>query len=1017
MNILHLTDLHYNSESYEKFTQHNMIQKLCDYLTSLDQKIDLVIFSGDLVFKGNLLSDFHEAKKEFLDKISSALAITENEIILCAGNHDMDRTYKSEGLEERFASKVNNSDNLFNFLKNKTDYDVVTSLNTTKNYNSFVNDFYKDKSSNKINELYSMHRRTIYGEEIAILSINSSWRSVDDSSNGKLLFPKNLLEEALYELRDVKCKFIVLHHPIHWFKDFNQNELQSLIYKSCNIMFSGHIHESEISTHYKQNNGIFAHVSPASLTWEKDYIGFSIIEFDIASEGQARVNKHHYSKEKDEFNFINSVVVTIPIGMEKEEQNRIREKISSKINLEVLNAKDLLLTNNDDDNDEVFLQLFNKPKLKLKPKQELGENIKAGDDIFNFETILKNEQNYFIYGYDKAGKSSLLKYIQIYHLKNYIKNGNIPFYLDFKNENSDSIFDAIRKYFELSRAKTKDLISNHNFRLLVDNFNSKDSYLKILNDFLIEYPNVTFVITCDYLTSRLFDDYELDDREYQKIYLHDISRNDVRTYIEKNEDVSKKEHDNILEKIVNFCKQIELPLSYWTVSLLLMVHKKSQIDLSKNIFNLLDLCVDEILQKKYNVLHNSKVSFPQLKSICSHLARFLLVENQSNLYSKSYGEILSELDKYFIIHNRIKANSKEVLDYLIKSGVLKNKAGDQITFRLNGIFEFFIAQSMSEDVSFRNEMLRDEVYLSFKNEFEIYSGIKNNDAEFLKIIYKKTADFFDASNTRYREIGSIENILISKVSDKNDVNLVNIAKSLKPIDPINNSEKDILQDNYDSMSSLKSDVTIKKIFNVSNLDSEVYERYIAILARVFKTMDGVNDNALLSEIIDLLLNTYINFGFFIHEEFEQELSKTSDGNEDILEIISKFLPFITQVAMSDNMGQHNVEKLILGKIDELKKDYKNNQYKLFILYFILMDIDEENIFNYADDLISVIEIGVLKYSVILKLNYYFAFKGSNNKKLALFIKEKIKYAQLRLDNKTDKDSLQSRLDTKRFNPK
>ena len=71
---------------------------------------------------------------------------------------------------------------------------------------------------------------------------------MDDTSNGKLLFPRNLLEEALYELRDVKCKFIVLHHPIHWFKDFNQNELQSLIYKSCNIMFSGHVHESEIST-------------------------------------------------------------------------------------------------------------------------------------------------------------------------------------------------------------------------------------------------------------------------------------------------------------------------------------------------------------------------------------------------------------------------------------------------------------------------------------------------------------------------------------------------------------------------------------------------------------------------------------------------------------------------------------------------------------------------------------------------------------------------------------------------
>jgi hypothetical protein len=77
-----------------------------------------------------------------------------------------------------------------------------------------------------------------------------------------------------------------------------------------------------------------------------------------------------------------------------------------------------------------------------------------------------------------------------------------------------------------------------------------------------------------------------------------------------------------------------------------------------------------------------------------------------------------------------------------------------------------------------------------------------------------------------------------------------------------------------------------------------------------------------------------------------------------------------------------------------------------------MDIDDQNIFKYADDLIEKIEVGVLKYSTILKLNYYFNFKCSNNKKLELFLKEKIKTAQLRLDNKTDKDSLQSSLDSK-----
>lgn len=477
-----------------------------------------------------------------------------------------------------------------------------------------------------------------------------------------------------------------------------------------------------------------------------------------------------------------------------------------------------------------------------------------------------------------------------------------------------------------------------------------------------------------------------------------------------------KDHDNILEKIINFCKQIELPLSYWTISLLLMVHKKSQIDLSKNIYNLLDLCVDEILQKKFNVLNNSKVSFNQLKAICAHLAKFLLVDNNENHYSKTYSEILIELDVYFKINNRIKAQSREILDYLIKSGVFKINDNDMVVFRLNGIFEFFIAQYMSENIDFRNDLLKDELYLSFKNEFEIYSGIKNNDIDFLKIIYNKTYDYFKNVNSRYQAIGKTDKILISKVSTKNDVNLEKIVKDLRPVEPIVNDYKDALKDQYDSVSPLKSDVALKKIFDVSILDSEVYERYIAILARVFKTMDGVNDKELLSEILDLLLETYINFGFFMYEEFEEDLSNVSNvEDQNVLEIISKFLPFITQVTMSENVGQHNIENLLISKIEELKNNYKENQYKLFILYCALMDIDEQNITKYVDELISLMDIGVLKYSTIVKLNYYFAFKCSNNTKLAHFLKEKIKQAQLKLDNKTDKDSLQKGLDKRSNN--
>lgn len=1016
MNILHLTDLHYNHDSHEKFTQYDLTNKLINYIENIDEQIDLIIFSGDLIFRGDNNLDFEEAQKNFLDILEKKVKISRDRIILTPGNHDMDRSFKSESLEERFATKIKDSDSLYDFFQKK-DFDLNTSLNTTKNYNNFIKKYYSECNNIEVHELYSTHKLNIDNCELGIISINSSWRSVDDTSNGKLLFPKFLLEEALFKLKNIQNKFIVLHHPIHWFKDFNQSELQNLIYKSCNIMFSGHIHESEITTHYKQNNGIFAHVAPASLTWEKDHIGFSIIEYQPKNEINANVSKYNFIKEMDDFKFLEKVEVKIPCGQEKQEQNRIREKITSKTSLELSNAKDLILSNNiDEDNENLFVDLFNNPKIKLRAKQDMSDEYNSDNEKFDFEKLLKNEDNYFIYGHDKSGKSSLLKYIQIYHLKNYTKNGNIPFYVDFKNSEfySLSLIDDIKKYFELSKEKTIDLIKTHNFRLLIDNFDPNNNYSKVIDEFLTIFPNVNFLVTCDYLTSRLYEDYKFDDREYIKIYLHDISRNDVRVFIEKNEVTVSSKPDEILNKIISFCKQLELPLNYWTVSLLIMIHKKSQFDLSKNIYNLLDLCVDEILQKKHNTLSKSKVDFKQLKSICAHLANFLLIDNQAHAYSKSYGEILTELEEYLKINNRIKAQASEIVEYLLKSGVLKLKENDRITFRLNGIFEFFIAQSMSENIGFRDELLDDKVYLSFKNEFEIYSGIKNNDVDFLKTIFEKTKQYFNKINSTYSEVGRPELILISKVSDKNDKNLEEISKKLKPLVPLEDISKDLINDEVNPIDNLKSEVSVKKIYNIEKLDSEIYERYIAILARVFKTMDGVTDNVLLSEIIDLLLNTYINFGFYIHEEFENEVLKTSnDDHKDILEIVTKFLPFISQVTMSDNIAQHNIENLLINKIEELKKDHKNNQYKLFILYFILMDIDENNILKFTDEILSLMEINVLKYSTILKLNYYFNFKGKDNRKIADFLKLKIKQAQLKLNSNTDKDKLQQAMDKKK----
>lgn len=1013
MKILHISDFHYKSKSFEKITEEGIVDKLCESLRKLRNKIDLIVFTGDLVYSGLKYEDFLEAREFFIDKILSSLDLTSKDFIICPGNHDVDRNFKLESLELLFDKNITDNKALDNFIIDGSK-DFENSIQGLSNYTKFVSAFYEKTDKN---EFYNIHKKKSDNAEIGIVTLNSAWRALDNDSAGKLLFPPKLLEEALSKIKNCDCKMILLHHPLFWFKEFNYSKIQEIIHKEFDVIFSGHIHESQLSAHYKYNNGIFAHVAPASLTYDKNYIGYSIIDYNPCVKEEASITNSKYVDEFGKFTDNEPIIISIPCGEEKQKQNKFRAKLNSKLNIELANASDLILSKKTDDSTgDEFLELFNNPIIKTKSKSDI--KISDSSTKFDFKTLLKNEQNYILFGHDKSGKTSILKYLQIIHLKKYSNNGNIPFYIDFREleskiDNNWTLIRHISRYFELTRRNTIDLINTHNFRLLVDNYEPNHVLAELINTFLLEYPKINCVICSDHLTSRIVDEYKIGNSNFIKLYLHDITRKEVRTYADKWFDHTVESKDEVLEKIVSFCKQLEMPMNYWTISILLMIHQKSRFDISKNLYEILDLCVDEILGKKYLSLTKSKINFKQLKSICGKLAKFLLKKNAN--YCVNYSEVLEELKKEVSSNIRLVANPREILEYLINSGVLKINANDEISFRLNGVFEYFIAYNMSQDDKFKNEIINDDkIYLSFKNELEIYSGLNNDSIQFLKTIYNKTSLYFSKSNNYYAELGCVDSLLEDSVSVKEHEKLKEIAKEIIAEEPLVDDKKDHLKDQFDPI-NINSDIVPKKLYDITNINSEIYERYISILARIYKTMDEVNDGETLDEIFDFLLETYINFGHFLIKETEDELIVSEDSEDksttrNILEILNNFIPIITQVAFSDGIAHHNVEAIILNKIEKLRIEEKSNQYKLYVLYFLLMDIDEKNIEKYTDDLIGLVKIGILKYSVILKLNYYYAFNGHRSKKTANFLKDRIEKAQMSLNSKTDRSALQSSLD-------
>lgn len=75
----------------------------------------------------------------------------------------------------------------------------------------------------------------------------------------------------------------------------------------------------------------------------------------------------------------------------------------------------------------------------------------------------------------------------------------------------------------------------------------------------------------------------------------------------------------------------------------------------------------------------------------------------------------------------------------------------------------------------------------------------------------------------------------------------------------------------------------------------------------------------------------------------------------------------------------------------------------------MLDIDLNTNKEYIQIAMNNIKIPILKYMIVVKLNYYLAFKANSNKNMQQELSNKIQQAKLNLDDKTDISTLQKQI--------
>lgn len=315
--------------------------------------------------------------------------------------------------------------------------------------------------------------------------------------------------------------------------------------------------------------------------------GCSIVAIDDVEDNKISVREIIFVDEIGSCAISEAVNHTIPCGNDKIELLSFRKKLYDKIAIEKDNANNLLLLE-DEDNGKDFMTLFSYPVLKKDAESNLESR---NTPLVSFDDLISMDDNYFILGKDKCGKTSLLRRIQIEHLINFSRNGRIPFYLDAKEyelriDDKFSIEDLVRNYYSINRGKAKEILSS-GFVLLIDNFSPHSGFATYFEEFLDEYPDVKFIACSEENLALTVDMMPFGDASFEKVFFHKLRKQELVQYTDKRLDPNSKKDELIRERIISLCNQLELPLNYWTISLILLIHNKSSESYAKNLFSIL----------------------------------------------------------------------------------------------------------------------------------------------------------------------------------------------------------------------------------------------------------------------------------------------------------------------------------------------------------------------------------------------------------------------------------------------
>lgn len=445
------------------------------------------------------------------------------------------------------------------------------------------------------------------------------------------------------------------------------------------------------------------------------------------------------------------------------------------------------------------------------------------------------------------------------------------------------------------------------------------------------------------------------------------------------------------EKIAQIFRQMHIPFNYWTASLFLWILKKTSPENVHNNFDLVEFYVNELLDQRSIVEGKQlNVQYTDFKVYLGELAAFLLTQEK---YGSSREALIEWTNGYRSRVLKYTETADNTISWLLNHTVLVDYGGI-ISFRLKGVFEYFIAFNMSRNEEFRKKILSDEhYYLSFGNELELLAGFRPDDEDLVEDVFVRTKAIFSSlmRDERYAQVDS-------RLESKNIV-IPGHEEAVKELTSILNSTP--TEEIIESVSPIISGVPVdasrvveKKWYDSVEPTVDNLEQSLFILSRVFRNSNICNSQVKAGAILDFILLAACNLG--INYADELTCRANSEDEAKLVSTVSRLMPLVIEAFLYDALCQNNMGRVLEIKLDDLIKKTEGREFLIFWVAFMLLDL---NINTYAfalDRIDQHIKKGILRYSAYSKLSLLVfkcigtSYSVSSAKKLLFKINDEIR---------------------------